>query len=81
MTHHDCPRETVPSRNALRGANRPPTRDSMLDDSLPTSTRRQRTSLWTGLYLRLFDGAEDDDRPDTRSRGRDDAASRRTEGE
>jgi len=53
----------------------------MLDDSLPTSTRRQRTSLWTGLYLRIFDGAEDDDRPDTRPRERDDAASRRTEGE
>ena len=53
----------------------------MLDGSLLTSTRRQRTSLWTGLYLRIFDGAEDDDRRDTRSHERDDTASRRTEGE
>ena len=52
----------------------------MLDDSLPSSTCRQRSALWTGLYLRLFDETEDD-RPDTRSRERDDAASRQTEGE
>ncbi|WP_353633245.1 hypothetical protein ABSL23_00535 (plasmid) [Halobacterium sp. NMX12-1] len=50
----------------------------MFDDSLPSSTRRQRSALWTGLYLRLFDEAEDD-RPDARSRERRDAG--RTEGE
>jgi len=79
VTHHDYPRGTVASRSALPGANRPQSRDNMLDDPLPSSTRRQRTTLWTGLYLRLFDETDDDDRPDTRSREHHDA--RRTEGE
>jgi len=32
----------------------------MPDDPLPASTRRQRSAVWTGLYLRLFGEADDE---------------------
>jgi|GEM_PF-6426310 len=37
----------------------------MPDDPLPASTRRQRSAVWTGLYLRLFGEADDDPADET----------------